>query len=91
MQAEVGGQVDDAHAALAQRGDDRRRGAVRVGDDAASTSRVAIGVVLLEHERHARARVHVVERARPASDARGDVRELEVRMAVQQRAATAPA
>ena len=32
-QAEVGAQVDDLHPALAQRGDDRRGRAVRVGDD----------------------------------------------------------
>ena len=52
-QAEVGAQVDDPDAALAQLGDERRGGAVGVGDDRGVDVGVAVEVELLELERHA--------------------------------------
>ena len=60
-QAEVGGEVDDAHAALEQRRDGRRGAAVRVGDDR-GVGLGAIGVELLELERDAVVGVEVGER-----------------------------
>jgi hypothetical protein len=81
-QPEVGREVDDADPALEQLGNDRRGGAVRVGDDGRVD--VELGRRGLEHERHARARVDGVE-ARPGVAARGDVAQLELRVAVQQR------
>ena len=68
--------------ARAQLGDDRRGRAVRVGDDG-RVDGVPADVEDLELQRHARARVHVVEPLaglRP----RGHVRELEERVAVEQ-------
>ena len=47
-QAKVGGEVDDAHAALEQRVDDGRRRAVRVGDDRRVGVAVDVEVELLE-------------------------------------------
>ncbi len=83
-QAEVGRQVDHAHAPLAQAGDGRRGRVVRVGDDRGVDVAVAVEVELLHHERDAMARIEVVE---PAADvrARGDRAQLEVRVALQQR------
>ena len=60
-QPEVGRQVDDADAALAQRGDGRRRDAVRPADERGVDVGLRVGVPRLELERHARARVDVVE------------------------------
>ena len=82
-QAEVGAQVDDAHAPLAQRADQRRGGAVGVGDDRGVDVGVAVEVELLELERHPVVRVEIVE---PPADvaARGDRLQLERRVAVEQ-------
>ena len=68
--------------ARAQLGHDRRRRPVRVGDDG-RVDGVLVDVEDLELQRHARARVDVVEPLaglRP----RGHVRQLEERVAVEQ-------
>ena len=58
-QPEVGAQVHHLDPALQQLGDQRRGGAVRVGDDRGVDLAVAveIEVELLEHQRHAVVRV----------------------------------
>ena len=58
-QAEVGGQVDHAHAALAQLRDDGRGGAVRIGDDRGLDVAVRVDVELLEDRIHAVVRVQL--------------------------------
>ena len=69
-QPEVGAEVDDPDAAVAQRRDDRRGGAVRVGDDRGVDVARAVEVELLEH-RAARGGAGRARRARrPASCAR---------------------
>ena len=62
-QAEVGAQVDDAHAPLAQLRDQRRRRTVRIGDDRRVDLGVAVEIELLERERHPVVGVEVGERA----------------------------
>ena len=78
---EVGRQVDDGDVLCAQRRDDRRRRAVRVGDDRRVEAREVVQVELLQRQRHAVARVDRVE---PRADvaARRDARQLETRMAM---------
>ena len=60
-QAEVGAQVDDANAPLAQLGHERRGRAVGVGDDRGVDVGVAVEVELLELERHPVVGVQIVE------------------------------
>ena len=50
MEAEVGGEVDDLHALLAQRRDHRRGGAVRIGDDRGVDLGAVLGDGLLQHQ-----------------------------------------
>jgi hypothetical protein len=81
-QAEVGAQVHHLDPAGAQLRDDGRRGAVRVGDDRGVDLAVRpVEVQLLQHLRHAVARVERVQR-RARVAARGDPRQREERMAV---------
>ena len=83
-QAEVGREVDHAHAALAQRGDRRGRHAVRPADERGVDLALDGGVVVLEQQRHARARVDRLEH-RAGLRARGHVAQLEVRVPVHER------
>ena len=69
-QPEVGAEVDDLDPALEQRGDDRRRRAVRVGDDRGVDVAVAVEVELLEHGGDAVVRVEVGRAAGPRRCAR---------------------
>src|SRR6202020_2346674 len=82
-ESEVGAEVDDANATLAQRADRRRGGSVRVGDDRRVELAVGVELQLAEDERHAIARIEVVE---APSDLRapGYSDELEARVAPQQ-------
>ena len=82
-QAEVGAEVDDADAALAQRGDGGRGRAVRPADERGVDVALRVRVPRLELQRHARARVDVVE-PRAGLRARGHVGELEERVAVDE-------
>ncbi len=75
-QAEIGAQVDDAHAALAQLPDERRGLSMGIGDDGGLHLGVALEVELLELERHAVVRVELRERAARLG-AGGDRAELE--------------
>ena len=63
-QAEVRRQVDDAHAALQQRRDDRRGRAMRVGDERRVDVAVAVDVELLEHGIDAVVRIELVSGGR---------------------------
>ena len=70
---EVGGEVDDEDAEAAQRGDGRRRGAVRVGDDRRVDVLERVEVELGQLDRHPVARVELVEPlAGVAARGRGD-------------------
>jgi hypothetical protein len=83
-QAEVGREVDDAHAALVQGRDDRGGGAVRVGDDRRVDLAVAVEIELLERHVHA---VERIQLAQPHADV-GAARhrgQLEARVALQDR------
>ena len=81
-QAEVGAEVDDPDAALAQLRHERRGGAVRIGDDRRVDLRVAVDVELFERQRHAVKRIQLVE---PRADvaASRDRAQLERGVAVQ--------
>ena len=83
VQAEVGAQVDDADATLAQLGDDGRGGAVGVGDDRGVDLGVAIEIELVELERHPVMGIQVVEPP-PHVAAGGHRAQLQGWMAVQQ-------
>jgi DisA bacterial checkpoint controller nucleotide-binding len=83
VQAEVGAQVDHPHAAGPQLRDQRRGGAVRVGDHGRVDLGVAIDVELLELHRHPVMGIDVIEPA-PGVATRGDRFELEARVPVQQ-------
>ena len=82
-QPEVGAQVDDSHAALAQRCDERCRGAVRVCHDGGVDVGVPVEIEFLEHDRHAVIRVEVVQPASYVGPCR-ERAELEARVVVQQ-------
>jgi hypothetical protein len=82
-QAEVGGEVDHTHATLAQRGDGRRGDAVRPADECGVDVGLQVGIPRLQLQRDARAGMDVVE-ARAGLRPRGDVRQLEERMAVDE-------
>jgi hypothetical protein len=82
-QAKVRRQVHDAHAALAQRRDDRRRGAVGIGDDGGVDVAVTLDVELLEHRADAMVRVQLAERPAGVAAARHGVQR-ELRMAIDE-------
>ena len=79
-QAEVGGEVDDEDAEAAQRGDGRRGGAVRVGDDRRVDVLERVEVELGQLDRHAVARVELFEPLAGVA-ARGGGDQLQLRVA----------
>ena len=82
-QAKVGGQVDDAHAALEQRGDDGRGRAVRVGDDRRVDVAVDVEVELLEDGVDAMVGIELAQRPADVAAAR-DGGQREARVAVDE-------
>jgi hypothetical protein len=79
---EIRRQVHDAHSPLTQRGDDRRRRRMGVGDDCRIHVCVTVEIQLFQHQRHAVARVHLVQPL-PRVGAGGDRLQIELGVAPQ--------